>query len=46
MGHNGSGGVLNTSVSAVVPEKSHENKKCEEEEEEEVRQFLAFLAWL
>jgi len=45
VGHNGSGGVLNTSVSTVVPEKSHGNKKCEEEEEE-VRQFLAFLAWL
>ena len=30
MGQNGS-----MSVSAIVPEKSHGNKKCEEEEEEE-----------
>jgi len=38
------------SVSAIVPEKSPGNKKCdeeeEEEEEEEERHILAFLASL
>jgi len=31
---NGSGSVLIMSVSAIVPEKSRENKKCDEEKEE------------
>ena len=35
MGRNGSGGVLITSVSAIVPEKSHGNKKCDKEDEAE-----------
>ena len=35
MGRNGSGGVLIMFVSAIVPEKSRGNKKCDEEEEEE-----------
>ena len=34
-GRNGSRGVLITSLSAIVPEKSRGNKKCEKEEEEE-----------
>jgi len=34
VGRNGSGGVLIMFVSAIVPEKSHGNKKCDEEEEE------------
>jgi len=33
------------SVSSTVPEKSHGNKKCDEEEEENDT-FLAFLASL
>jgi len=47
-GRNGSGGVLITSLFAIVPEKSRGNKKCdgEEEEEEEERHILAFLASL
>ena len=35
MGRNGSGGVLIMFVSAIVPEKSRGNKKCDEEEEAE-----------
>ena len=35
MGRDGSGGVLIMSVSAIVPEKSRGNKKCDKEEEEE-----------
>ena len=34
-GRNGSSGVLITSLSATVPEKSRGNKKCDGEEEEE-----------
>ena len=34
MGRNGSGGVLIMFVSAIVPEKSRGNKKCDKEEEE------------
>jgi len=34
VGRNGSGGVLIMFVSAIVPEKSRGNKKCDEEEEE------------
>jgi len=34
-GRNGSSGVLITSLSAIVPEKSRGNKKCDGEEEEE-----------
>jgi len=34
-GRNGPGGVLITSLSAIVPEKSLGNKKCDEEEEKE-----------
>jgi len=46
-GRNGSGGVLITPLSAIVPEKSRGNKKCDgEEEEEEKRHILAFLASL
>jgi len=33
VGRNGSGGVLIMSVSAIVPEKSRGNEKCDEEEE-------------
>jgi len=45
-GRNGSSGVLNTSLSAVVPEKSRGNKKCdnEEEEKEEKRHIFGFFA--
>jgi len=42
---NGSSGVLIMSVSAVVPEKSRGNKKCDEEEEAE-RQNFGLLASL
>ena len=35
MGRNGSGGVLIMFVSAIVPQKSRGNKKCDKEEEEE-----------
>ena len=31
-GRNGSSGVLVMSVSSIVPDKSHGNKKCDEEE--------------
>jgi len=34
-GRSGSSGVLIMSLSAIVPEKSCGNKKCDEEEEEE-----------
>jgi len=34
-GRSGSSGVLIMSLSAIVPEKSPGNKKCDEEEEEE-----------
>jgi len=44
---NGSGGVLIMFVSAMVPEKSRGNKKCDREEEEEAeRHILAFLTSL
>jgi len=45
----GSRGVLIMSVSSVVPDKSRENKKCDEEEleeEEELRHIVAVLASL
>jgi len=45
-GHNGSSGVLITSLSAIVPEKSRGNKKCdgeEEEEEEEKRHIFGLF---
>ena len=47
-GRNGSSGVLITSLSAIVPEKSRGDKKCdgEEEKEEKKRHILAFLASL
>jgi len=32
VGRNGSSGVLVMSVSSIVPDKSHGNKKCDEEE--------------
>ena len=35
MGLNGSGGLLIMFVSAIVPEISRGNKKCDEEEEDE-----------
>ena len=40
-GHDGSSGVLIMSLSAIVPEKSRGNNKCDKEEEEE-HIFLAF----
>ena len=45
---NGSSGVLIMSVSAIVPEKLHGNKKCDEEkeEEEELRHIFGPLASL
>ena len=50
MGRNGSGGVLIMSVSAIVPEKSRGNEKCDEEEEEEVQhifgRFGIAVKWL
>jgi len=55
-GRNGSSGVLITSLSVIVPEKSRGNKKCdgeEEEEEEKTTHFWPFwhrckmaVAWL
>ena len=42
MGLSGSSGVLIMSVSAIVPEKSHGNKKCGEEEETERQNFCPF----
>jgi len=44
-GRNGSSGVLITSLSAIVPEKSRGNKKCdgEEEEEEEKRHIFGLF---
>jgi len=41
VGHNSYSGALTMSVSAAVPEKLHQNKKCAEEEEDELY-FLAF----
>ena len=41
-GRNGSSGVLITSLSAIVPEKSHGNKKCDGEEEEKRHIFGLF----
>jgi len=50
LGRNGSGGVLIMSLSAIVPEKSRGNKKCDEEEEEEVRHIFGLfgiaMTWL
>jgi len=45
-GRNGSSGVLITSLSAIVPEKSRGNKKCdnEEKEKEEKRHIFVFFA--
>ena len=45
MGRDGFGGVLIMFVSAIVPEKSRGNKKCdkEEEEEEEKRHFFGLF---
>ena len=48
-GRSGSSGVLIMSVSAIFPEKSPGNKKCdeeEEEEEEEERHIFGLLASL
>jgi len=44
-GRNGSSGVLIMSLSAIVPEKSRGNKKCdgEEEEEEEEERHISGL---
>jgi len=41
-GRNGSSGVLITSLSAIVHEKSRGNKKCDEEEEEKRHIFGLF----
>jgi len=41
-GRNGSSGVLNMSLSVIVPEKSRGNKKCYKEEEEEGHIFGLF----
>ena len=45
MSQSGSSGVFIISVPAIVPEKSHGNKKCDEEEETE-RQNFGILASL
>jgi len=42
-GRNGSSGVLITSLSATVPEKSRGNKKCDGEEEEEKRHIFGLF---
>ena len=42
MGRNSSDGVLIMFVSAIVPEKSCRNKKCDKEEEEEGHIFSLF----
>jgi len=44
-GRNGSSSVLITSLSAIFPEKSRGNKKCdgEEEEEEEKRHIFGLF---
>jgi len=42
VGRNGSGGVLIMLVSAIFPEKSRGNKKCDKEEEEEGHIFGLF----
>jgi len=39
-GHDGSSDVLIMSLSAIVPEKSRENNKCDKEEEEEEEHFF------
>jgi len=39
-GCNGSSGVLIASLSAIVPEKSRGNKKCDGEEEEEEKRHI------
>ena len=36
MGRNGFGGVIIMFVSAIVPEKSRGNKKCDKEEEQHI----------
>ena len=43
VGRNGSSGVLITSLSAIVPEKSRGNKKCDREEEEEKRHIFGLF---
>jgi len=40
VGRNGSGGVLIMFVSAIVPEKSRGNKKCDKEEEKEEERHI------
>jgi len=42
-GRNGSGRVLIMSVSSIVPDKSRENKKCDEEEEQEKRHIFGLF---
>ena len=42
-GRSGSSGVLVMSVSAIVPEKSRGNKKCDEEEEEKEEEKLRHI---
>jgi len=42
-GRNGSSGVLITSLSAIVPEKSRGNKKCDGEEEEKKRHIFGLF---
>jgi len=42
-GHSGSSGVLIMSLSAIVPEKSRGNKKCDKEEEEEERHIFVLF---
>jgi len=39
-GRNGSSGVLFMSLSAIVPEKSRGNKKCDKKEEEEEERHI------
>jgi len=49
VGRNGSRGVLVMSVSAIVPDKSRGNKKCDDEEEKAEQQnfglFGIALKW-
>jgi len=42
-GRNGSGRALIMSVSSIVPDKSRENKKCDEEEEQEKRHIFGLF---
>jgi len=45
VGRNCSDGVLIMFVSAIVPEKSRGNKKCDKEEEEEEERHIFWPFW-